>query len=211
MSIIARHADQPRQPHRAAAADIDAAAALRQRVIGRALGDADVRRRPRARARRRPRRRAARRPPAPCRTRSARRRDATCASARRLRRCRARSVRRGRGRRRNARRAPCSTTALMPSGSSAKKRSMPSTVVSSSALRFCGRASAQDRDVAARSAASEAGSFGNALFKGFAMTDSCGVGFSGSSGLEGGATTPRAHRSAPCGSRGRRSRWRGCG
>ena len=41
----ARDADQPRQPHRAAAADIDAAAALRQRVIGRALGDAHMARR----------------------------------------------------------------------------------------------------------------------------------------------------------------------
>ena len=39
----ARDADQPRQPHRAAAADIDAAAAFRQRVIGRALGDAHMR------------------------------------------------------------------------------------------------------------------------------------------------------------------------
>ena len=39
----ARDADQPRQPHRAAAADIDAAAALRQRVIGRALGHAHMR------------------------------------------------------------------------------------------------------------------------------------------------------------------------
>ncbi len=38
-----RHADEPRQPHRGAAADIDAAAAFGQRVVGRALGDAHVR------------------------------------------------------------------------------------------------------------------------------------------------------------------------
>ena len=38
------HADQARQPHRAAAADENAARAFGQRVIGRALGDADVRR-----------------------------------------------------------------------------------------------------------------------------------------------------------------------
>ena len=37
-------ADQARQAHRAAAADEDAAAPFRQRVIGRSLGDADVRR-----------------------------------------------------------------------------------------------------------------------------------------------------------------------
>ena len=43
MSVIRRHADQPRQPHRAAAADKDAALALGQRVIGRRLGDADMR------------------------------------------------------------------------------------------------------------------------------------------------------------------------
>ena len=38
----ARGADQPRHPHRAAAADEDAAAAFRQRVIGRALGHPDM-------------------------------------------------------------------------------------------------------------------------------------------------------------------------
>ena len=43
MSIIARDADQRRQPHRAAAADKDAAAAFRQRVESRALRDADMR------------------------------------------------------------------------------------------------------------------------------------------------------------------------
>ena len=40
----ARGADQRRQPHRAAAADIDAAAGFRQRVERGALGDADMRR-----------------------------------------------------------------------------------------------------------------------------------------------------------------------
>jgi hypothetical protein len=39
-----RHADQPRQPHRSAAADENAALALRQREIGRWFGDADMRR-----------------------------------------------------------------------------------------------------------------------------------------------------------------------
>ena len=39
-----RHADQPRQPHRSAAADEDAALALGQREIGGGLGNADVRR-----------------------------------------------------------------------------------------------------------------------------------------------------------------------
>ena len=39
----ARDADQRRQSHRAAAADIDAATAFRQRVVGRALGDAHMR------------------------------------------------------------------------------------------------------------------------------------------------------------------------
>ena len=38
-----RHADQPRQPHRSAAADEDTALALGQREIGARLGDADMR------------------------------------------------------------------------------------------------------------------------------------------------------------------------
>ena len=40
-----RHADQPRHPHRAAAADEDPARAFRQRVVGRSLSHSDVARR----------------------------------------------------------------------------------------------------------------------------------------------------------------------
>ena len=54
--------------------------------------------------------------------------------------------------------APYTTAALMPSGSAEKKASMPSTVPSSSALRFSGRDSRRIAMSPLRSAWSEGGS-----------------------------------------------------
>ena len=94
----------------------------------------------------------------------------------------------------------------------AKKVSMPSMVVSSSALRFCGRDSRRIAMSPRRLAVSEAGSLGaNGLPEGFleglAMPESCGVQWGRSSG----AKAPRTPRSAPPPSAVRRNRWRGYG
>ena len=131
--------------------------AARSRPSARRRGYA---RRPQARARRRPPRRAAPRPPAPCRTGCGRTRGATCANAA-TPSATSRSVSSPRSSpAEKCSPAPCSTTALMPSGSALKKRSMPSTVASSSALRFCGRASRRIAMSPRRSAASEGGRLG---------------------------------------------------
>ena len=224
-----RHADQPRQPHRGAAADVDAAACLpaaRSRSISRRRGHA-LRRQ--ARARRRPPRRAARRRPAPGRTRCAGTRGATtreCSTPSAV----LRSVSSPRSRpAEKCSPSPWSTTALMSFGSAWKNAARPSTIVSLSALRFCGRFSVTMAMAPRRSAASEGGRLGREaapVFRSLASgllghrrpeirchgqqyAKSCGVRPGRSSGH--GLKAPRRPRSSPAGWRGRHSRWRGCG
>ena len=123
---------------------------------------------PQAQARRRPPRRAAPRPPAPCRTGSCRTRDATSANAA-TPSAMLRSVNSPRSRpAEKCSPAPCITTALMSFGSAWKKASMPRMVVSSSALRFCGRDSRRIAMLPRRFAVSEGGSLGaNGFLDGF--------------------------------------------
>ena len=199
--------------------------AARNRPSVRRRGHAQRRQ---ARARRRPPRRAAPPPPAPCRTGSRRTRDATCANAA-TPSATSRSVSSPRSRpAEKCSPSPCSTTALMSSGSAGRTPRCRGWWCRRARCASAAATGAGSRRRPAARPTSEAGRLGREcrlLLDGFAMRSGSGGGSSASRsslrgpsqaapapGSESGAATaPRARRSAPPPSRGRRSRSRGCG